>query len=312
MTATAPATPQEPTAATVETSAAPATPEVAATPAPQTQAANDASVTPPEAANDASVTVDASRPAVPAPEAKLTAEQAAVVPPESKVKLPAPAPTTHLVGTPMGEAANDPLAEQIEKRLSPFMAANMLPESREGLMVHVDLAKSNCVTAEEGKTGQHDIAITFSGGKLEDPKQAQKVAEQLRAALREHPAFAGMSFGGIDTEIEHKMRCQILALDADQLQALLTSQPLKQATFIQLPAEAANDPHIHAAAATHACTGAACSCKGHKDVAAQAKTEIQSVAPAVTQVAAPATVIDNPAIAAGRVVANEAHAKGAA
>jgi len=217
----------------------------ATTPATSQQAANDASVTPPLAANDASATVDASRPAMPAPEAKLTAEQAAVVPPESKVKLPAPAPTTHLVGSPMAEVANDELATivkeaeakaavEIGNRIAELNSAGAQINTA-GLAVDLKITRNDIVAAATGHVCAPNCAHCSAQKEAAPPAAAPAVAAAAPAA------------------------------------APLVEQPV-----------------------------------------AENKPEIQSIAPAVTQVATPATVIDNPAIAAGRVVANEAHAKGAA
>ena len=187
-------------------------------------------------------TIDAARNPVPAPEQQSVATAAsaqAEMIAETAI-LPTPAPTvptppmqtsavTPTAAAPTGHANK---AQQIEQNLAHFVGDRLPAAFAKGLMVDVVLANSNAVTGEGSPKDAHDIAITFKGGEFENPAKAQELGTLLRAALREHPAFANMGFAGEDQQIEHFMRCQILALEPAHLQELLTPQPAKHVTFV--------------------------------------------------------------------------------
>jgi hypothetical protein len=258
------------------------------------------------------------------PEAALTAESTAILPPKAKPPIieqpPVHAgltPVDPAATVPVQAAANDakiktPEEKKIEAYLADFIFREFKhsPDMVAGLNVDVTLRKSNDVTAHNSESKNvHDLLITFEGGKFENPEMAQKLAEQLRAAMREHPAFKSMSFGGVDTKIEHQMDCQILALEPEHLQELLKLQPHREKTPIA-PIKSFADMAMAAAptatelAAAHECKGAACAhCAPEKaPAAAEAAAPVATpeaarapapkpesdVAPAATPVAAPA------------------------
>lgn len=161
---------------------------------------------------------------LPAPSAKLVeaANDASVMPPKAPEL---PTPPIH------SEVTNDP--HLIEKNIAQFIADRLPPEMRAGLMVDFEESPSNKITSEgQLNQGLHDVNIKFTGGKLDNPEVAQKLAEQLRAAMREHPAFEGMSFGGVDQPIEHMMNCQILGLEKERFNSLQQPQPRVHKTFL--------------------------------------------------------------------------------
>ncbi len=276
-------------------------------------------MTAPEAANEGvNDSTVAARAGVPAPESKSQA-LGAVMPPRGEVKLPVP-PVNNVA--PEAPAANDALggiADRIEHLLAPFIADRLPKAMHAGLQLKVVIDKSNAITGEQG-VGQHDISISFIGGKLEDEEHAQELAAQLRAAMREHPAFEGMTFGGADTPIEHLMRCQILGLEADRYATLLKPQPRVQTTFIADAAQPETAP-----AAGHCTGGADCGhCNAPKTPkattaasAAPAETTTATTAPSeqpstaqvanIHPVAPPVTTVEAPAASHTKsVVANDA------
>lgn len=270
---------------------------VAQVAAPQAEAANSATVTLPEAANDSAM--DASRAPVTPPEARDTA----LLPPETPPLVPQ-GPTPPKVAEAMGAAANDVTpkghdskALKIEENIARFVGDRLPAEFRTGLMVDVVLANSNAVTGEE--KGAHDIAIVFKGGQLENPKNADKVAALLRGALREHPAFSEMSFGGIDEKIEHMMRCQILSLSPEQLTQLLTPQPAKRTTFVSASETNASTAVAQTPVkdAAEAATASAHQCDGHCNHAPV------SAATTVAATEQPANSVTAPAIHQGQAAA---------
>lgn len=204
---------------------------------------------------------EAARPQVPPPEKQeapevsqpmpAAANDASIAPPtEGK---PLPKPPIHTVAAPMGEVAND--AHLIENNIAKFVADRLPPEMRAGLTVDFEETPSNKITSEgQLDKGLRDVCIKFTGGKLENPAVAQELSEQLRAAMREHPAFEGMSFGGVEQEIEHMMRCQILALEPERFNKLMEPQPRVTKTFISSAALLEQ-----ASQAVHTCAGAGCS-----------------------------------------------------
>jgi hypothetical protein len=195
----------------------------------------------------------AQRPPVKAPENHQAApEHAATMPPPPRVPTPPPIDPKALAAS-SAPAANHAFGG-VEMHLARFVGQRIEKQFLPGLQLDVTIVPSNAVTGE-GQKGLHDVEIRFTGGALENPEQARLLAPQLRAALREHPAFEGMNFGGLaDEQIEHFMRCQILGLEAERHQELLKLQPDKKVTFL---ADAlAAQPTTQEPAKTP-CTGAA-------------------------------------------------------
>lgn len=193
--------------------------------------------------------------------------QATIAPPESPLPpaLPPTPPIAQVVptGTPLASGLDD--SKLIEQYLAHFIADRLPKDVARGLMLDVIIAPCNAVTGEGEEAGAHDIAITVKGGKLEDQKESKSVAEMIRAALQEHPAFSGLSFSGAgDRDISHFMRCQILALEPKRVEALRKPQPRQRTTFITPVSPSSTTPEaIAAQAAIEASTQAATGHEGH-------------------------------------------------
>lgn len=152
----------------------------------------------------------------------------------------------------------------IEQLLASFIGDRLPRGTAAGMELVVNVVPSSVVT-EEGPN-QHDIKITFKGGSLFDTKKAQTVATMLRAALADHPAFAGLGFNGADQEVEQFMTCQILALEPERYEQLLKPQPRTHHTFI---------PDAPEQSTGHQCSGAGCPSCGPKHDQPKPDTSIE-------------------------------------